>query len=76
MRNEEPTVRPWERHWNRVTHGETVRVERSVFMHYALSLLYIPKYMFLYISRNLCDVFNDEYTLLLSKRSMVGAKDV
>ena len=30
VRNEEPTVRPWERQWNRVTHGETVRVERSV----------------------------------------------
>ena len=27
--NEEPSVRPWERHWKRVTHGETVRVERS-----------------------------------------------
>ena len=30
VRNEEPTMRPWERHWNRVTHGETERVERSV----------------------------------------------
>ena len=31
MRNEEPTMRPWEkRQWNRVTHGETMRVERSV----------------------------------------------
>ena len=30
VRNEEPAVRPWERHWNRVTHGETERVERSV----------------------------------------------
>ena len=30
VRNEEPAVRPWERQWNRVTHGETVRVERSV----------------------------------------------
>ena len=29
VRNEEPTVRLWERHWKRVTHGETVRVERS-----------------------------------------------
>ena len=29
MRNEEVTVKPWERQWNRVTHGETVRVERS-----------------------------------------------
>ena len=33
MRNEEVTVRPWERQWNRVTHGETVRVERSAFKH-------------------------------------------
>ena len=30
VRNEEPTVRPWERQWNRVTHGEILRVKRSV----------------------------------------------
>ena len=29
LRNEEATVRPWERQWSRVTHSETVRVERS-----------------------------------------------
>ena len=31
VRNEEPTVKPWERQWKRVTHSETVRVKRSVF---------------------------------------------
>ena len=30
VRNEEATVRPWERQWNCVTHSETMRVERSV----------------------------------------------
>ena len=29
MRNQEATVRPWETQWKHVTHGETVRVERS-----------------------------------------------
>ena len=29
VRNEEPIMRPRERQRNRVTHGETVRVERS-----------------------------------------------
>ena len=31
VRNEKATVRPWERQWNRVTHGETMRVKRSGF---------------------------------------------
>ena len=32
VRNEEATVRPLERQWDHVTHGETLRVERSVFI--------------------------------------------
>ena len=29
MRNEEATMRPWEKQWNGVTHGKTVSAERS-----------------------------------------------
>ena len=28
-KNEKLTVRPWKRQWNHVTHGQTVRIERS-----------------------------------------------
>ena len=30
MRNEEPPLRLWQRQWNRLTHGKTVRVDSSV----------------------------------------------
>ena len=38
VRNEEPTVRTWERQWNHVTLGETVRVERSVLIKIIFSI--------------------------------------
>ena len=38
VRNEEPTVRTWQRQWNHVTLGETVRVERSVLIKIIFSI--------------------------------------
>ena len=42
VRNEETSVRPWERPWNRVIHGKTARAERSDIIE--LWLLYCDVY--------------------------------
>ena len=39
--NKEATVRPWEKQWNSLKHGETVRIERSVVEAFEFEFLLI-----------------------------------